>query len=113
MPQFVKVAQTEEIPPGEVFGFEADGIKVAIVNVEGQFYALGGICPHEDGPLGEGYLDGSTLSCPWHGGEFEVKTGQALRPPVSGCVPTYPVRIQGNDIEVGLPLPAESPSARE
>lgn len=103
MPQFVKVAQKSDVPDGEALGVEAGGHKVAIVNVNGEYYAVGGTCTHEDGPLGEGYVEGEILMCPWHGGEFDVRTGKALRPPVTGQVPTYRVRVQGDDIEIEIP----------
>ena len=72
------------------------GQVVALFNVGGTLYALDGICPHQGGPLGSGRLDGAVVTCPWHGWQFDVRTGQHL---VNGsiCHPRYDVKVTGND----------------
>ena len=75
---------------------------VALFNVDGKFYALDGICPHAGGPLGEGELRGTVVTCPWHGWQFDVTTGQH-------CLnarlmhQTFAVRVEGDDILVEVP----------
>jgi nitrite reductase/ring-hydroxylating ferredoxin subunit len=98
--QFVKVAKLSAVPAGEVVGVEVQGTRVAICNVGGKLYAIGTECTHMGGPLDEGFLEEKLLQCPWHAGTFDVTTGEATDPPASGQVPTYAVRVQGDDIEV-------------
>ncbi len=101
MAQFVRVASVSEIPPGKGKAVTAGSKKVAIFNVDGKFYAVDNTCLHRGGPLGEGDLAGTTVSCPWHGWEYDVTTGaNAVNPSVK--VATYPVRVQGQEIEVQI-----------
>lgn len=76
MAQWIRVAAAADIPPGTIKELLAGDRVVAIANVDGQFHALDGICPHQGGPLGKGRLAGSTVTCPWHGWQFDVCTGQ-------------------------------------
>jgi nitrite reductase (NADH) small subunit len=71
-----RIAAAEDCPPGSSLEAFADDRIVALFNVEGQFFALDGICPHQGGPLGEGELTGCIVTCPWHGWQFDVRTGQ-------------------------------------
>jgi nitrite reductase/ring-hydroxylating ferredoxin subunit len=77
------------------------GEPVALFNVQGTFHALGGRCPHRGGPLGQGYLDGSRVSCPWHDYTFEVTTGENV---VSGGprAPRYEVKVEDGKVFVKL-----------
>lgn len=101
MPNFVKVAQTSEIPLGEGRSFEVGGKAVAVFNVNGQFVAVDGACPHRGGPLGEGYLENAVVTCPWHGWQFDVTTGVSPVNPATK-VPIYPVKVEGPDLFVEL-----------
>lgn len=102
MGQFVKVATTDEIEPGTGKLVHVNGLEIAVFNVGGQFYASGAVCPHEGGPLEDGTLDGDVVICPWHGFDFDLKTGECL---VDSDlrVPTYPVKVEGNTILVETP----------
>ncbi len=102
MGQFVKVATTDEIEPGTGKLVQVNGLEIAVFNVGGQFYASGAVCPHEGGPLEDGTLDGDIVICPWHGFDFDLKTGECL---VDSDlrVPTYPVKVEGNTILVETP----------
>ena len=71
----VKVGPLEALPPGSVAEVEAGGATYAICNVEGDLHCLQGTCPHAGGPLGQGNLNGALLTCPWHGWEFDCRTG--------------------------------------
>jgi nitrite reductase/ring-hydroxylating ferredoxin subunit len=99
---WIAVAAVAECPPGECRRVEAAGWPMAVVNVGGTFHAIDDTCPHMGGPLGDGYLDGTTLLCPWHAWRFDVTTGAALVNP-SVRVRTYPVRVAGDRIEVEVP----------
>ena len=76
MPDWIPVAAIDECPPGASIERVADGRMVAIANVDGRFHAIDGLCPHQGGPLGTGVLCGTTLTCPWHGWQFDVVTGR-------------------------------------
>jgi len=71
-----RLAAASDCPPGSAMECIAADRIVALFNVNGQFFALDGICPHQGGPLGKGWLDGCLITCPWHGWQFDVKTGQ-------------------------------------
>jgi len=102
MPRYVKVARADEIPPGEKKIVEVDGLLVVLVNLDGEFYAIEDVCTHDGGPLGEGELEGHELICPRHGARFDVRTGDVLRLPAPVPVPTYQVRVRGDDILVDV-----------
>ncbi len=101
--EFVQVAEASEVPPGERLLVEIDGEPIAIFNVSGKFYAIGDVCTHDDGPLGDGELDGYQIICPRHGAHFDIRTGKALTLPAVVDTPWYPVRVEEGWIEVGLP----------
>lgn len=76
MSDMVRVADVDEIPPGTGREFTLGDRVIAVFNVEGRFYALDGICRHAGGPLGQGPLSGTVITCPWHGWQFDVCTGR-------------------------------------
>lgn len=98
MPLF-RASKTTEIPPGEVREFQLDGHTVAIANVDGHFYAIDNTCLHRGGPLGQGLLHGKTVTCPWHGWEFDVTTGKVGASPTVG-VSCYRTEVRGDDLFV-------------
>jgi nitrite reductase/ring-hydroxylating ferredoxin subunit len=100
MPEFVKVAKTDELSPGQATLVEAGGKEIALFNVAGTFHAIDNNCTHVGGPLCEGELSGTEVICPWHGAAFDVTTGQVLGPPAGAPVNRYNVRVEGSDIEV-------------
>ena len=100
MAGFVKVARTGDLASEGGKMVEVNGKKIALFNVEGQYYAIDDTCTHRGGPLSEGELAGRTVTCPWHGALFDVTTGAALGPPASKGVSRYNVRVSGEDIEV-------------
>ena len=102
MTEFVKLAKTGEIAPGEVRAVEAAGKRIALFNVGGTFYAIDDACTHRGGPLCEGLVLGTEVTCPWHGAIFDVSTGSVLGPPAPRDVAHYAVRVEGEDIEVKL-----------
>ena len=75
MPDFVKALPAAELPPGKAVELSVAGQAVALFNVEGAFYALSNTCLHRGGPLGQGFVEGSTVTCPWHNWTWDVTTG--------------------------------------
>ena len=101
MATLTKVATKADIPTGSGKVVEVGGKTIAVFNDGGTFYAIDNTCLHQGGPLGEGELSGSSVTCPWHGWEYDVKTGAcAMNPAVK--VQTFPVQIQGDEIFVSL-----------
>lgn len=102
MPGFVKMATLSELPPGRSKEVEHDGRIYALFNVDGTITAIDGICPHQGGPLAEGSLEGTLVTCPWHGWQFDVCSGKTpLGPKLKQTV--YEVKIEGQDVLVGVP----------
>lgn len=101
MGEFVRVAGTADIKPGRGIVAEAKGKTLAVFNVDGTYHAIDNTCVHRGGPLGEGDLEGSVVSCPWHGWQFDVATGECVKNP-SAKVEVYQVKVEGSDIKVLL-----------
>jgi len=102
MPEFVKVAKITEIKPGRVKYVEAGKHRIALCNVDGEFYAIDNVCTHDGGPLNQGELEDDQIECPRHGARFNVRTGAVVTLPAVLPVETYPVRIEGTDIYIGI-----------
>jgi nitrite reductase/ring-hydroxylating ferredoxin subunit len=100
--KWVTVAKAGAIGEGEIQGASAEGQEIAIYNVDGTFYATSNICTHAMAFLSDGWLDGDVIECPLHAGRFEVKTGKALGPPVDCDIKTFPVRVEGDEVQVKL-----------
>jgi len=101
--EFVDIAPVSELPNGERLFLEVGGKAIVIFNIADQLFAIGDICTHDDGPLGDGDLEGFNIVCPRHGGEFDVQTGKAVQMPAVVDIPAYPVRVTDGIIQVGLP----------
>jgi nitrite reductase/ring-hydroxylating ferredoxin subunit len=78
MSEWFQVAQVSDCPPQSAMELVVEDHLIAIYNVEGTFYALDGVCPHQGGPLGKGRLEGCTVKCPWHGWQFDIPSGAYL-----------------------------------
>jgi 3-phenylpropionate/trans-cinnamate dioxygenase ferredoxin component len=103
MSEFIKVAELNGLDDGDLMAVEIDDEPVCLVKVDGSIYAFTDNCTHISGPLNEGELDGEVLTCPWHGAQFNVRTGKVLRGPARQDIQTYPVRVEDNSILVSLP----------
>ena len=102
MGELIKVATLSDLPPGTCRHVDAGGRAVAIFNVGGTIHAIGGTCTHRGRPLGEGKLEGTVVTCPWHGTQFEVTTGHVVGPDPEQRVPTYTVVVEGEEIQVDV-----------
>jgi nitrite reductase (NADH) small subunit len=122
----VKVARLEDLLPGEKKVVDIDGTGIGLFNIDGEVYALENVCPHQGGPLCEGdlfrHLDAEVtanrrirkffrseertiVACPWHGYEFEIKTGACLVNPMYSAL-TLPVEVRDDGVYVGVPVRA-------
>ena len=102
--EFIAVAPADEVPNGERLFIEIDEQPMVIFNIAGKYFAIGDLCSHDNGPLGDGELDEYEINCPRHGASFDVRTGQVLSLPAVVDIPAYPTRVVDGLIEVGLPL---------
>ena len=102
MPRYVTVAQTADIPPGEREVVDVEGYYIAVFNVGGTYYAIEDVCTHDGGPLAEGDLYDYEIECPRHGARFDIRTGKVLSMPAVIDVQWFPVRVEGDDIQIGF-----------
>lgn len=96
-----KVAKKTEIPTGTGKVVEVAGKTVAVFNCEGMFYAIDNTCKHRGGPLGEGSLSGTTVTCPWHGWEYDVSSGECTMDR-SITVQKFDVTVDGDDLLIAI-----------
>jgi 3-phenylpropionate/trans-cinnamate dioxygenase ferredoxin subunit len=102
--EYVAVSEADEIGEGERIFVEIDDLSIVIFNIAGQYFAIGDVCSHDNGPLGDGELEGYAVVCPRHGARFDVRTGKVLSLPAFIDIPAYPVRVVDGQIEVGIPV---------
>jgi 3-phenylpropionate/trans-cinnamate dioxygenase ferredoxin subunit len=103
MADFIAVADTADIALGRVKVVEVDGRRIALCNVDGEFFAIDDVCTHDGGSLDQGELYDDIIECPRHGARFDVRTGKVLALPAVKPVNTYPLRVEGTQIQVALP----------
>ena len=101
--EYVEIAPASELPNGERLFVEVSDKPIVIFNIAGQFFAIGDVCTHDNGPLGDGMLEGYNVVCPRHGAEFDVRTGKVLELPAVVDIPAYPVQIRDGSIFLGVP----------
>jgi nitrite reductase (NADH) small subunit len=98
----VRIGSRVDLPAaGEAREFEIGERVVCVANVNGDYSALDNVCPHRGGPLGQGYIEGDKLVCPWHGWQFDAKTGAVAHAP-SQKITTYPLQVEGDDVFVDI-----------
>ena len=104
MAEFVAVGNVNDFQEGVVKTFIISGEMIAVIQVDGQFYAINNICSHEYAELHDGELDTEdcTLECPLHGSKFSLQNGEPLTPPAAMPIATYPVQIVGDEIQVAV-----------
>lgn len=101
---FVRAVSLKEVPEGELVGTEVGGVRVCLANVEGEVYAFADRCSHRDFPLSNGELDTDdcTVTCEWHGAQFDIRTGAALCLPATRPIPVYPCRVEDDQVYVDV-----------
>jgi 3-phenylpropionate/trans-cinnamate dioxygenase ferredoxin subunit len=107
--EYIKVAKTAELPLDKMIMVVVGGKEVLLANVDGSYYAIANKCTHAGGSLAKGSLDGSIVTCPRHGSQFDLKTGKAVRGAKIGFIKVnvkdeaiYMVKVDGTDILVGV-----------
>ena len=100
MGEFTRAADAKDLPPGQSMCIEFGGEKVALFNVGGTVYAISDTCTHRGGPLSEGEVNGTDVTCPLHGATFDLTTGNVKGPPASSPVTHYEVQVEGDEIQI-------------
>jgi nitrite reductase/ring-hydroxylating ferredoxin subunit len=103
MSEMIKVAAAMDVPPGKSVALEVGGRRIALFNANGAYYAIDDTCTHAGGPLSEGEVNGTEVTCPWHGACFDLASGEALGPPADDAVRAYKVQVDGDDILIEVP----------
>lgn len=102
MAQWVRLCAVEEAPgPGDVREIEIGSQALCLANIEGELHVLDNLCPHRQGPLGQGWIEGQSVVCPWHAWAFDCRTGIAEEPE-NAQVKVFPVRTEKDEVLVDL-----------
>jgi len=107
--RWIRVAATRDVK-GPLC-VEVEGKKLALFKVLEKYYAIDNTCPHAGGPLCEGEMENGVITCPWHGSQFKVVTGEVIHGPASTPVAVYPTEVRGDEVFVGFPDAAAGGSA--
>jgi len=99
---WIKAAERNALGDGEVIGVIVDGREIALYEIDGEIYATDDICTHAYAKLSDGWMEKGEIECPLHAGRFDIKTGKATAPPCIDDVKSYPVRVEGGEIQVKL-----------
>ncbi len=100
MAEFVAVGRADDLSEGDMRAFDVEDTKIAVANVGGTFYAFDDTCTHMECSLVEGDLEETTVTCPCHGSEFDVTSGEVLAPPAREPVASYETRVEGKNLEI-------------
>jgi 3-phenylpropionate/trans-cinnamate dioxygenase ferredoxin subunit len=100
MSDWITVAKVGELVPGSHRVVDADGTRVVVFNLGGEYYAIEDVCTHDGGQLTGGVIEGEQIVCPRHGARFCIRTGEALTAPAYEPVATLPVRVENGVIQV-------------
>ncbi len=101
--EYVEIAPFDQIPNGERLFVELGGKSIVLFNLAGKLFAIGDVCSHDNGPVGDGEIEENEIICPRHGARFDIRTGKATSLPAVVDIPSYPVREKDGMIEIGIP----------
>jgi len=101
--EYVEIGPVADLPNGERLFVDIGDTPLVIFNIAGGFYAISDVCSHDDGPVGDGDLEGFNIVCPRHGAEFDVRNGQVRSMPAVVDIPAYPVQVRDGVIYLGVP----------
>lgn len=101
-PTWHRVASRSQLTANEPLDVQVGDKLIGLYLLDGTVYAIGNLCTHEFALLTEGFVDGDVIECPLHQARFSIRTGRVLQDPADVDVPSYPVKIEGDDILVGV-----------
>jgi len=102
--KFIEIARVDQLPAGERLFVDVSGKSIVIFNLAGKLYAIGDVCSHDNGPVGDGDIDENEIICPRHGARFEIRSGKATSLPAIVDIPAYPLRVENGMIVLGIPI---------
>lgn len=102
MTEFKTVMKVSNISEGQIKEITINGKVIIIMQSGGSYYALEGICSHEHNPLAGGFVEGKVLTCPWHGAQFDIRTGKVLALPATTHLTTYEIKVDEGEIKVKI-----------
>jgi 3-phenylpropionate/trans-cinnamate dioxygenase ferredoxin component len=100
---YIDIAPADQLPNGERLFIEVEGRSIVILNLGGNYHAIGDVCTHDNGPVGDGEVEGNEIICPRHGARFNIETGKVTSLPAVVDIPAYPVRLENGMLQVGIP----------
>jgi len=100
--EYVEIAPTDQIPDGERLFIEVAGKSIVLLKIAGKLFAIGDVCTHDNGPVGNGEIEKNEIICPRHGARFDIRSGKATSLPAVVDIPAYPVRVMNGKVEIGL-----------
>ena len=102
MAESTSVGKADEVPEGDMRSYQVGGQDVAVARVDGKLYAFGNVCTHQQCELADGDLDGNRVTCPCHGSQFDVATGDVLNGPATLPVDSYEVSEENGELRIGI-----------
>jgi 3-phenylpropionate/trans-cinnamate dioxygenase ferredoxin subunit len=106
--EYVDISPADDLADGERLFVELGGKSIVLFKLGGKYFAIGDVCSHDNGPVGDGEIEGNEIICPRHGGRFNITTGKATSLPAIVDIPAYPVRVVEGMIQIGVPEQASN-----
>jgi 3-phenylpropionate/trans-cinnamate dioxygenase ferredoxin component len=101
--EYIEIAPTDQLRDGERLFVELGGKSIVLFNLAGKLFAIGDVCSHDNGPVGDGEIEENEIICPRHGARFDIRTGKATSLPAIVDIPAYPIRVVDGMVEIGVP----------
>ena len=102
--RYFQITPVETIALGERLFVELEGRQIMLLNIGGEIHAIGDVCTHDNGALGDGEIEEHEIICPRHGARFDVRNGKVLSLPAIEDIPAYPVKVVDGEIQIGVPI---------
>ena len=96
----IELCRAADVTVGTPLRIEAEGLVLAVFNLDGEYFVTDDACTHGPGSLGEGYVDGEVVECNFHGGQFNIRTGEVVAPPCMEPVKTYRTRVENGMVVI-------------
>ncbi len=103
--EYVEIAPADQLTDGKRLFVELGGKSIVLFNLAGKLFAIGDVCSHDNGPVGDGEIEENEIICPRHGARFDIRTGKATSLPALVDIPAYPVRVMEGMVQIGMPKP--------
>lgn len=101
--EYMDILPEAEFPAGERLFIEIEERPIVLFSIAGKYFAIGDVCTHDNGPVGDGEVDGDEIICPRHGARFQIEDGKASGLPAVKDIPAYPVRVMEGMLQIGIP----------